>query len=208
MGVLTKQKPAKKIRMTTREYLALPPDEDCRRELIYGEMMVMPRPREKHNRLLHNLGEMLRRWIRHVKLGEICFDIDMILDEENDLIYAPDLMFLSTVHNNRLRDGRIFGFPDLAIEILSPTERLARQGRKYADYQGYGIPWYWIIDPNAEQPALEEHQLVEGRYEIRSDIVGAQWFAPGLFPGLTFRLPPLLEGDLKAAVKGKAKRLM
>jgi len=25
---------------------------------------------------------------------------------------------------------------------------------------------------------------------------------------LVFRLPPLLEGDLKAAVKGKAKKLM
>jgi hypothetical protein len=49
---------------------------------------------------------------------------------------------------------------------------------------------------------------VNGRYECRSEIVGDQWFEPGLFPGLVFRLPQLLEGDLKAAVKGKAKKLM
>src|SRR5712692_4914857 len=78
MGILTKPKPLKKTRMTVREFLALPPDEHCRTELIYGEMIVMPKPREKHNRLLHNLGEMLRRWLRHMKLGQICFDIDMI----------------------------------------------------------------------------------------------------------------------------------
>jgi Uma2 family endonuclease len=168
----------------------------------------MPKPREKHNRLLHNLGEMLRRWVRHMKLGQICFDIDMILDDENDLVYAPDLMFLSTLHQDRLKDGRIFGLADVSIEILSPTERRARQGRKFADYEAYGIPWYWIIEANDEKPTLEEHQLLKGRCQCRTEVVGAQWFAPGVFPGLVFRLPPLLDGDLKAAVKGKAKRFM
>jgi hypothetical protein len=61
---------------------------------------------------------------------------------------------------------------------------------------------------NSSPPILEECQLVNGRYGCRSEIVGAQWFEPGLFPGLVFRLPQLLAGDLKAAVKGKAKKLM
>ena len=80
--------------------------------------------------------------------------------------------------------------------------------RKFADYQRYGVPWYWIINPLAESPTIEEQQLVDGRYECRSEIAGEQWFEPGLFPGLVFRLPQLLKGDLKAAVKGKAKKLM
>ena len=87
-----------------------------------------------------------------MKLGDIFYDIDMILDEENDLVYAPDLMFLLMENMDRLKDGRIFGSSDLAVEIVSPSNRTKEQGRKFADYQTYGIPWNWIIDPNAKQP--------------------------------------------------------
>jgi Uma2 family endonuclease len=208
LAMIAKLKIPRKTRMTVRQYLALPPDKHCETELIYGEMVVMPKPRPRHNQLLHDLGELLKRWIRHMKLGMIFFDNDMILSERDELVYAPDLMFLSKENANRYRNELVFGPVDLCVEILSPANRANLQERKFADYEAYGIPWYWIIDPNAEQPTLRENQLVDGLYERRSDVVGAQWFEPGLFPGLVFRLPPLLEGDLKAAVKGKAKRLM
>ncbi len=210
MATLTKPrpKPAKKIRMTVREFLALPPDEHCESELIYGEMIVMPKPRPKHNRAIYYLGHIIDRWVYHFRLGTVFFDNDLILDEENALVYAPDLMFLCKENQGRYRNELVFGPVDLAVEILSPSNRPYIQERKFADYEHYGIPWYWVIDPNAEEPTLRENQLVDGIYVCRSEIVGAQWFEPGLFPGLVFRLPPLLEGDLKAAVKGKAKRLM
>lgn len=194
--------------MTARQFLALPPDEDCRTELVYGEIIVMPRPTAEHNDYFYDLGHLLKRWVRHLAAGRICLDIDMILDEENDLIYAPDLLFLGAEQLHRLKKGKLYGPADLCVEILSPAERPARQMRKYADYERYGIPWYWIVDPNAKEPTLQEHHLVNGLYVLRSEIVGNEWFEPGVFPGLVFRLPALLEGDLKSAVKGKAKKLV
>src|ERR1051326_652605 len=98
MGILLKQKPPKKAGMTTEQYFAMGPTKDCETLLIYGELIKMPRPKPKHNELIHNLGELLRRWIRHMKLGRLFFDTDLILDDENALVYAPDLMFLSTNH--------------------------------------------------------------------------------------------------------------
>ena len=208
MGVLLKPKPPKKTRMTVREYMAIPPDKHWDTLLIYGEMIVMPRPRPKHNRANHYLGHMLDRWAVHFDLGMVFFEDDLILSEEDDLAYAPDLMFLAKDHLDRYREEWVYGPVDLAVEILSPSNRPYLQERKFADYEAYGIPWYWVIDLNPDQPTLREHQLVDGRYECRSEIAGAEWFEPGLFPGLVFRLPPLLKGDLKAAVKGKAKKLM
>lgn len=210
MGILLKPKPLKKTRMTVEQYMALSPEQYPNTLLIYGEMIVMPRPRPKHNRSIFYLGQVVDRWIRHFKLGMTFFDSDLILDEENALVYAPDLMFLATAHLAQYRDERVYGPVDLAVEILSPSEKKKPflQNRKFTDYEGYGIPWYWIVDPTGEEPTLAEHQLVEGRYKCRSEIAGDEWFEPGLFPGLTFRLPPLLDGDLKAAVKGKAKKLM
>src|ERR1043165_8745376 len=206
MGTLTKPKPPKKIRMTTREYLALPPDEHCETLLIYGEMIVMPKPRPKHNKGIFYLGQVVDRWVCHFDLGITFFDNDLILDEENALVYAPDLMFLTKEHADHYRDEKVFGPVDLNVEMLSPSERPFLQQRKFADYESYGIPWYWTIDPLGEQPILREHELVDGIYQCRSEIVGEQWFEPGLFPGLVFRLPQVLAGDLKAGVKGKGKK--
>src|SRR4051794_12771108 len=79
MGILLKPRPPKKTRMTTQQYFALGPSEDCRTLLLYGELIVMPKPKPKHNDLLHGLGEVLRRWIRHMKLGRLFFDNDLIL---------------------------------------------------------------------------------------------------------------------------------
>jgi Uma2 family endonuclease len=208
MGILLKAKPTAKKRMTTQEYFALGETEHCETLLLYGELITMPNPRPKHNHLLHELGEIIRRWIRHMKLGRVFFDNDLILDDENALVYAPDLMFLATKHLNQYRDELVYGPVDLAVEILSPSERPFLQKRKFTDYERYGIPWYWVIDPLGDVPTLTEHQLIGSRYECRSEIAGTEWFEPGLFPGLVFRLPQLLEGDLKAAVKGKAKKLM
>jgi Uma2 family endonuclease len=208
MGILLKPKPTKKTRMTVREYFELPTDAPYETLLIYGELVTMPRPRPKHNSFLHDLGELLRRWIRHMKLGMLFFDNDLILDEENALVYAPDLMFLANEHLSQYREDLVYGPVDLAVEILSPSERPFLQNRKFTDYEQYGIPWYWIIDPLADEPALREHELAKGKYQCRNEIVGEQWFEPGVFPGLAFRLPQLLKGDLKAAVKGKAKKLM
>ena len=199
----TKHAPA--VRMSLAEYFELPTDEE-RAELIFGECVGSPRPSEEHNDFVHDLGELLKRWTRHHGLGKVAIETDMVLDEPNDLAYAPDLLFVATANNARRRKGRIYGPADLCVEVLSPSERPWLRHRKFADYEQYGVGWYWIID--TEEPRLEEYQLRGDSYVPRSEVFGADWFSPGLFAGLHLRLPPLLLGDLKAAVKGKAKRLM
>lgn len=208
MVTATKPRTTKRTRMTVREYLALPVDDHCQTALIYGEMIVMPKPKPKHNRAIFYLGQVIDRWVTYNRLGMTFFDSDMVLDEINGLVYAPDLLFIATENLSCYRDETIFGPVDLAVEILSPSEQPYLQNRKFADYETYGIRWFWVIDPNGDEPTLREYELIDGIYECRSEIAGDKWFSPGLLPGLTFRLPPLLTGDIKAAVKGKAKRLM
>src|SRR5262249_31652108 len=82
-GVLMATVPERKgrvKRMTAERFLAGPPDE-FKTELIYGEVVVCPRPTDMHQDLLHDLGELLRRWTRSEDLGKLSFDIDMVLDE-------------------------------------------------------------------------------------------------------------------------------
>ncbi len=194
--------------MTTAEYLAQPTDDE-RTELIYGEVIMSPRPAFAHNTLVYCLVDLLVRWTRHFKLGKVCFDIDMVLDIRKALVYAPDLVFFATANASRLKRGRIYGPAVLCVEVLPPSDRPHVRNRKFADYEHYGIPWYWLIRPDRRSPTIEEYQLTAGKYDCRTEITGDAWFKPGLFPGLTFRLPPMIAGEvLKTAVKGKAKKLV
>ncbi len=192
-------------RMSLEQYLSGPPDE-FKSELIYGELVVSPSPTDYHQDLQFDLEHLLRRWVKAHNLGWVWHDLDMVLDELKDVAYRPDLIFLAKEHQGRRKKGRVFGPADLCVEILSPFDKPKRLRRKFSDYERYEVAWYWILDPQAR--TLEENQLVKGVYVCRSEIEGDGWFQPGLFPELQLRLPPLLEGDLKAAVKGKAKKLL
>ncbi len=194
-------------RLSLRQYLAGPPDE-FKAELIDGELVVSPSPTDQDQDLQADLGGVLRRWVRALTLGWVWPDLDMVLDEAANLAYRPDLLFLARAHQARRRQGRVFGPADLCVEILSPSDRPRVQRRKYTDYARYGVPWYWIINPLGELPVIEELELVAGDYAVRAEVTGAAWFAPAVFPGLHLRLPPLMAGDLKAAVKGRARKLV
>jgi Uma2 family endonuclease len=200
-------KPKRRL-MTTEEYLALPTDVE-RSELIYGEVVVSPSAAWEHNVIIYYFRHILGCWARHFKLGQVCFDVDMVLDTVRHLIYQPDLVYLVAKHAARRDKGRVYGAADLCVEVQSPSDRPWIQNRKFADYESYGVSWYWIIRPDSELPSIEEHELVDGKYILRTEAIGDAWFKPALFPGLELRLPPMIAGEeLKAAVKGKAKRLV
>src|SRR5262249_25464468 len=123
-GVLMATVPGRKgrvKRMTTEQYLSGPPDE-FKAELSYGEFVVCPPPADLHQDLLHDLGELLKRWARSEQLGKVSFDIDMVLDELKNLVYAPDLLFLLKEHEARRKKGRVYGPADLCVEIFSPSD--------------------------------------------------------------------------------------
>jgi hypothetical protein len=193
--------------MTLADYLTIPRD-DRHTLLLYGDMIEIDRPGAKRDRASKYLGLLLDRWIRSLKEGSVHFGIDIVLDSDKALVHAPDLSFVTTPDKRRFKGGRLFGPAELCVDIVDGSQRGFVLSRKFADYQRYGVRWYWRWHLDRNPSLFEECHLVNGRFECRSEIVDDQWFEPGLIPGLVFRLPPLLDGDLKAAVKGKAKRLM
>ena len=71
------------------------------------------------------------------------------------------------------------GPPTLVVEILSPSTARIDLGRKRALYAEHGVPWYWIVDPDARTiDALK--------------LVGPAWEPGGRLAGSTAAaLPPL-----------------
>lgn len=184
---VTAQAPARLI--TAEEYLAMPEEDGPKTELIDGELVMAPRPLGEHQQIVYRLAARLDEWVRPRRLGAVFQDLDVILDEH--LVYAPDVVFLSIEHKDRYRRGRIFGPPDLVVEIISPGTVRSDRVRKFRDYLRYNVKWYWIMEQ--EGPVLEEYEAVEGVYMRRATVERDEPFSPLVFPGLTFTLKPLTE---------------
>ena len=96
-------------------------------------------------------------------LGEVLYaPLDVIL--ANTTIVQPDLIFIAPAHASRVSRRGIEGAPTLAVEILSPSTTTIDRSRKLQLYARHGVPYYWIVDPEAR--TLEGYELADGVYRL------------------------------------------
>lgn len=177
-------------KMSLAEFLATPEDETGPKyELEYGELIELMRPTFEHNELLLSLSGVLLPHIRTHNLGRLSQDIIVVLDEDRELAYAPDLVFVATEHLDRIREGRVYGAPDLVVEVLSPSTASRDHLTKLDAYLKTGIPWYWIVDPKS--PGIEEYCATDGGYLRTATVESNDTFHPGIFPNLSIDLDSL-----------------
>ena len=62
--------------------------------------------------------------------------------------------------------------PLLVAEILWPDSALRDLNLKKAAYERFGIPSYWVIDPDLDQPSLRAFELVDGAYREAAQAAG------------------------------------
>ena len=67
--------------------------------------------------------------------------------------------------------------PLLAVEIRSPSTALIDLNRKKAAYQRFGVPSYWIVDPDPQKPSITAFELREGRYMTLGTASGRETLA-------------------------------
>ena len=136
------------VKFTYEDYLATPADE--RYELLDGDLIMVPAPNIKHQRVQLELATQLSHFIKNRALGELLIaPCDVVLSDTN--IVQPDLLFVSREREHLLSDGeKVRGAPDLAVEILSPSTADKDRGIKRELYSAFGVTEYWLVDPIAE----------------------------------------------------------
>ena len=140
-----------KVRYTYNDYLLLP--EDKRFEILDGELLVVPAPSIRHQRLSQRLAVALLRHVEAGDPGEVLYaPCDVILSEEN--VVQPDLLFVRKERLGIIGEANIKDAPDLVIEILSPGSRNKDLELKRKTYARFGIQEYWIVDPETETAAV------------------------------------------------------
>jgi Uma2 family endonuclease len=74
---------------------------------------------------------------------------DVQLDCDNRTMVEPDLLVICSREKIRMRC--LYGAPDLAVEIVSPSSRRKDMILKTHKYEHAGVREYWIIDPGKRQ---------------------------------------------------------
>jgi Uma2 family endonuclease len=111
------------------------------------------------------------------------------LARDPDTIRGPDLSFVSRERLKGFDDARLFsGAPDLAVEILSPSNRRGEMHARVADYLAAGARLVWVIDPKRRSVTVYRTLLAPRRLESHESLDGED-----VLPGLLIPLEAIFE---------------
>ncbi len=163
-------------------------DDGNRYELADGKLELMsPGPSVPHQIISFELQKLI---------AHSCEDDYFILDAPVDVILSPyevrqpDLVVIKRERISILSTKGVEGAPDLVIEILSPSTLKRDRRDKSLVYAKYGIPEYWVVDP--EHAALEIYELDQGKYTLVDVYTGDETVASRQLPCVRFTMRALM----------------
>ena len=164
--------------MTVEQYFRGP--ETMRpMELAYGVVREPPAPRYGHQSLVTRTTVLLDLHVRQHGLGAVCVSpVDVVLDRERALVVQPDIVFVSAERLEIIRE-RVWGAPDLVVEVLSRRTAKRDRTEKLAWYERYGVGECWLLDPirrrievvECRSTAPDRRRLYEGDATVRSAVL-------------------------------------
>ena len=160
--------------MTVEEFMNLDDDDSHRHELIKGELLTMPVPKRLHGRVSANLTIILGQHVRANRLGEVVAESGYHLESDPDTVLGPDVSFVSKDREMDL-DGYYPGAPDLAVEVLSPSDRRGMVERKVAIWLANGTRSVWLVNPRCRTveviSSLSDRRTLHDTDELVDDAV-------------------------------------
>jgi Uma2 family endonuclease len=170
--------------LTIEEFERLP-DDEWRYELVRGVVVREPPAGYERGRVAMRISLLLARFVEENGLGEVlASETGFVLFEEPPTVRAPDAAFVA---EGRVPSPAPPGFgrmaPDLAIEVVSPSNTIPQIHSKVLDYLDAGTRLVWIADP-----ATRTVTVYRSREEIRLLTEEEELDGEDVLPGFRLRL--------------------
>ncbi|MBZ0276873.1 MAG: Uma2 family endonuclease [Anaerolineae bacterium] len=145
---------------------------------------------EEHGRIEFQLILRLGNYVEGHDLGSVYpGDVDFVLDgtpEDIRLKRKPDVAFVAKARVRKSK-GYVYGAPDLAVEIVSPSQSRLEMVQKANEYLLHGAAQVWLVFP--AQKRIEVHTADEAAvvYNVGDTLSGGD-----LLPGFALAVADIL----------------
>jgi len=134
-----------------------------------------------HGRVAMRIGSLLDQHVRRSGSGTVfAAETGFILSRDPDTVLAPDVAFVSSERLAGLKDtsGYLELAPDLAVEVISPTDTFTEVEKKASIWLQAGTRMVLLVDP-----AARSVYVYRGRKQVvaldESDELEADDVVPG-----------------------------
>ena len=171
--------------MTAEEFLLIPED-GLERELVKGRVIVLGGTSSLPAVVAAQFVIVVGSFVLQHRLGRVGgADWGFRLFEDPDTVRVPDAAFVRAerLPPSGMPRGFFPGPPDLALEVMSPSNTLADVLAKVSEYIAAGVRLVWVVDP-------EKRRATVFRPDELPLTVGADGVLDGedVLPGFELRL--------------------
>lgn len=141
---------ASSIQLLTAKDLWNLPKDGMRHELVRGELQTMPPSGGEHCIVEIKLAAPLYTHVMTKQLGAVLTgDPGFIIGRNPDTVRAPDIAFVKQEHIPATGVPKKYwpGPPDLAVEVISPSDTLIEVEEKVHDWLEAGTAMVWVVNP-------------------------------------------------------------
>lgn len=156
------------------------PDDGYQYELIEGELQRMAPDNMEHGGIGDNLSAPLSWFVRKRRLGRVFSNVGFTLADDPPTVLGPDVSFVRAdrVPPPDAQSGFVAMAPDLAVEVLFPSNTAGEIARKIRIYLAAGVRLVWIVDPVSRTVAVH-HPDRTGRILIEGEALDGEEVVPG-----------------------------
>lgn len=168
------------------------PDDGNRYEIIEGVLYVSTAPSFFHQWIISRLQRIYGFPAEDAGLGyAMVAPIGVFM--EGAMPVQPDFLFIRAENAGIIRDRRIYGVPDLIVEVMSPGSAVYDEGVKLEAYAAAGVPEYAVVNP-AERAVTCYRLVSTGQYGEGVTRRGQDLLAFDTLPGLSAPVDALFAG--------------
>ena len=138
-----------KTLMTADKFFDFCDRNDGRYELVQGEVVEFAPINEQHGNAAFNISGAFHSYSRRHGIGRGAVETGYRLREDPDTVLGPDVSFnLDSKPRLALpQSGFVSGSPDIAVEVVSPSNTAAEMQRKVSQYIEAGSRRVWLVYP-------------------------------------------------------------
>jgi len=159
-------------------------------ELVRGEVIEAMPPGGRHAEIAGAIMTLLRLWTKQGVGGFAGVEAGYMLTQEPDTLRAPDVSYvrLQRIPPSGVPEAFCHLAPDLAVEVISPSETADEIRAKVHDLLAAGTPLVWAVYPRTREVIAHTADGLARTYG-ENDVLEH----PDVLPGFSCKVAELFE---------------